>query len=486
LPSLPGWADRAITALLTLALFLTLMVAVGQGFLQRLFGRDLVLALDIVYVRALFKMLYDAEPVAVWVLVLVAVGLGLVLAVAGPWAAVRQLRRFVAPRSRRRRLAFAAGSLAYLAVGGALAGVHPPVAAEVADQLALVWNRRAPLAATARALEAEAAPRRALALPASASALPPHIFLFVVESYGHALFGPDPAYADFPAFLRQQANALARNGYAVRSTFLRSPVFGGGSWMADASLLCGVTVDNQKRFISLFESEVRCLPKWLDAAGYRTVLAAPSTEVHEERFARTYAFDASYFKNDFGYAGPRIGWSFIPDQWVLDFVDRREVQPHRNDRLFVTEVLTSSHTPWSAVPPVVDWAALGDGAIYDRLAPARFDNRLLGGRDYAGGYRASIEYSLSVIAAWLERLPADDRSLVIVLGDHQPQQPVASRWKDDRWVPVHVLGRDPAVVDRFVRFGFGPGILPAAPRGTPATHADLMGELLSALGAVPR
>ena len=95
----------------------------------------------------------------------------------------------------------------------------------------------------------------------------------------------------------------------------------------------------------------------------------------------------------------------------------------------------------------------------------------------------SVEYSLATIASYLERLPPDERALVIVLGDHQPQQPIASRWKDDRYVPIHVLARDPRLLERFARFGFTPGILPPPPAGAPAGHAQLMAELLSALGA---
>jgi hypothetical protein len=485
IPSLPRWADRGITAALTALVFATLVVACGQGFLQREFGRELILVLDISYVQALFTMLHNAESFALYTLLMIAVVAGLIFAIAGPHFGIEHLRRFVHGRPRR-QLGLVAGALGYLAVGGVTTGVHRPVTAEVASQLSLMWNLKDPLQATAHRLEEEAAPNRSLALPtdpAARATLPPRIYVFVVESYGHAVFSNHPAYRRFPAFLDEQAAALARAGYAIRSKFLRAPVFGGGSWMSDATLLCGVPVSNQKRFVSLFDSSVRCLPKYLADAGYRTILAAPSTEQHEDRFKRTYGFDAFYFKYDFHYAGPRFGWSFMPDQFVIDFIHQHEVEPHRAEPLFVTMVLTTSHVPWSAVPPLLPWGTLGDGSLYDHVPVTRFNNRLLSGRDYEAGYVTSIQYSLATIASYLERLPPDDRSLVLVLGDHQPQQPIASRWKDDRWVPIHVLGRDAATVDRFARFGYAPGITPPVPTSPPEGNEHIMGELLTACGA---
>jgi hypothetical protein len=485
IPSPPAWARRAVTVVLTLLAVLTIVISFGQGFLRREFARDLVLALDLTYVAALLKMLYDAESLVRFVLYMLLLAGGLALVVAGPYLGIRHLYRFASVR-RRRSLALAVGALAYLAVGRATAGVHPPVSAEVLSQLSLVWNLKDPLAETARHLEAESAPTRALSLPegpAAKAARPPRIYLFVVESYGQVLLAGAPVYERFPGFLRAQGAALEHAGYHARSKYLRAPVFGGGSWMADASLFCGVEIGNQKRYSSLFQSDVRCLPKVLEAAGYRTVWAAPSTTQPDDRFVRTYAFDQSYFQRDFGYAGPRFGWSFMPDQLVIDFVHRHEVLTHPDQPLFLAEVLTTSHVPWNLVPPLVDWDQIGDGAMYRDVQSKSFDNRLVSGSEYEAGYLASIEYSLETIASYLSRLPADDRSLVVVLGDHQPRQPVGQRTQDLWWVPIHVLSRDPNLVERFAPLGYQPGMLPVAPPGEPAGHEHLMGELLTATGA---
>lgn len=104
---------------------------------------------------------------------------------------------------------------------------------------------------------------------------------------------------------------------------------------------------------------------------------------------------------------------------------------------------------------------------------------------YKPAYRQSIDYALLTIESYLQRLPADDRSLIIVLGDHQPRRPVASMKKSPWWVPIHVLSRDPGAVDRFGRVGYLPGIIPGrpGPRQAVVPMERFVSELFTAYGA---
>ena len=482
----PSWRvlDRAIALALALALPFLLVVALGQGLLKREFGQDLYLVVDVRYVSSLVKLLFDNEPLArflLWMLL----GAGVVaLAVALPYRGLWRVRRHLAAVPSR-RAALVAATLVYFAVTAAFAGVRRPVAVEAASQLGAALRWQDALAETARRLEREAASNRAPAAGAGvAAARPLHIYLFVVESYGAALFsGRSGLPARFAAFVAGQQAALARAGYHARSTYLSSPVFGSGSWMPDATLLCGVRIDNQKRFAALFESDVRCLPKLFRDAGYRTVLAAANTVEHEPRFARTWAFDAAYFRDDLGYAGPRFGWSLAPDQFVIARMHEREVERAAGEPLFVEMVLTSSHVPWSVVPPPVAWAPMGDGRVFDEQPPTRFENFLLSGEAYEAGYLTSIEYSLGTIAGYLERLPAGDRSLAIIVGDHQPRAPIADRFADSWAVPLHVVSRDPRILDGFAALGVADGLAPARAADDAPGLERLMPALARVAGA---
>ncbi len=481
------WAERTLVIALTVVAFAYFLVGLGQGFALREFGYDVVLRLHIAYVPELFRMMYNAEPLGWFVLYMVLLALGIAAIVAAIYLSLRHLVRY--PRGdRRRQVGLAAGVVVATALGAALAGMNGPVTGEAYTQLDLALNLGRRIDATARGLEIEAAPLRNASPFARRGAARPTILLFVVESYGMVLFS-DEDFADFPGWLGGQGEALTRAGYHVASKQMTSPVFGGSSWLAGTSLLCGVRISNQKRFKGLMASGVRCLPEFMKEAGYRTVAAAGNLKFHDPDYEGTLPFEQYYIRDDFGYRGPRMGWSFVPDQYVIDFVHRREIQPRlaagaaAEQPLLVTYFLTTSHHPWSVVPPIVpDWSKIGDGSIYDDLEAKEFKgNQFVGGSSYKEAYQATVQYAIQNIAAYLERLPADDRSVVIILGDHQPRRPVA-RIKDDPWtVPIHVVSRDPAAIDRFARVGFRPGIAPAAEQ-QPSGLEDFLAELFAAHG----
>lgn len=481
------WAERTLLVALTVITFAYFLVGLGQGFALREFGYDVVLRLHIAYVPELFRMMYDAEPIGWFVLYMALLALGIAAIVAAIYLALRHLVRY--PRGeRRRQIGLAAGVVAATALGAAVAGVNGPVSAAAYTQLDLALNLGERVDATARGLEIEAAPLRNASPFGRPGAERPTILLFVVESYGMALFA-DRDFADFPGWLGEQGEALTRAGYRVASKQMTAPVFGGSSWLAGTSLMCGVRIDNQKRFKGLMSSGVRCLPGFMKEAGYRTVVAAGNIKFHDPDYERTLPFERYYIREDFGYRGPRMGWSFVPDQYVIDFVHRREIAPRlaggaaARQPLLVSYFLTTSHHPWSVVPPIVsDWSKIGDGSIYDGLEAREFrGNQFVGGSAYKEAYEATVKYAIQNIVSYLERLPADDDSVVILLGDHQPRRPVA-RIKRDPWtVPIHVVSRNPAALDRFARVGFRPGIAPGA-EAKPSGLEEFLGELFTAYG----
>jgi len=81
------------------------------------------------------------------------------------------------------------------------------------------------------------------------------VVLTFVESYGRSAV-EDPRYAPVIDPLLDAGTArLAAAGYGARSGWLTSPVAGGGSWMAHATLHSGVKIDNQNRYRSLVTSD---------------------------------------------------------------------------------------------------------------------------------------------------------------------------------------------------------------------------------------
>jgi hypothetical protein len=304
------------------------------------------------------------------------------------------------------------------------------------------------------------------------------VYLVFIESYGtvglddpgyrHVL---DPALADF-------AHTVEGAGYTLLSSRLVSPVFGGGSWLAHGTLASGIKLDQLTNELLLNGSRLT-LPRYLAAAGYRTVEVMPGIKKPDPE-ATFWGFDKHYFDADLGYAGPPFGWFNIPDQFTLKQFAAHELTPGHAP-LFAQIVLVSSHTPFAPVPPYLDdWSDVGaynnePDDVWARVyAPPDWNN-------LDQPYLDSIAYDLKTLSAWLKGLDHD--ALVIILGDHQP--PEITRVAGQPWtVPVYVLSRDADLVQPFAALGYVAGDTPP-PRDNPEGMEKFLGEFLSAFSVAP-
>jgi hypothetical protein len=89
------------------------------------------------------------------------------------------------------------------------------------------------------------------------------------------------------------------------------------------------------------------------------------------------------------------------------------------------------------------------------------------------GYARSLAYSIEAMAGFAANL-LDDHTLLIVPGDHQAAPWVTGAEGAD--VPVHVIARDPDLVQPFLDWGFQPGAIP--PSGGAAHRMDEFREWL--------
>ncbi|WP_300007242.1 sulfatase-like hydrolase/transferase [Pseudonocardia sp.] len=271
-----------------------------------------------------------------------------------------------------------------------------------------------------------------------------------VESYGRDAV-TDPEFApQIGAVLDDGTQRLAVDGFAARSGYLTSPIVGGGSWLAHATFHSGLPVTNQSRYRTLMASERRSLPGMFTDVGASTAAVMPGTagpwpEGAFYRYDRIIDFDA------LDYRGPDLGWATVPDQYTLSAFQRLTAAagPQMAEIALVT-----SHAPWPFVPPLLDWAEIGDGSVYEALAPAGPRPTDLSRTEY----RRSVEYSLSALISYVETYGDDDLVLVL-LGDHQPL-PVITGEGAGRDVPISIVTRDPAVLDRIAGWDWDEGLRP--------------------------
>ena len=299
------------------------------------------------------------------------------------------------------------------------------------------------------------------------------VYLVFVESYGTVALD-DPAYRRVLApALADFATAVKNAGYTLLSSRLVSPVFGGGSWLAHGTLASGLKLDPLLNELVL-NGNRKSLPRYLAAAGYRTVEVMPGIKKPDPD-AAFWGFDRHYFAADLGYAGPGFGWFDIPDQFTLRQFSARELTPGHKP-LFAQIVLVSSHTPFAPVPPyLADWRDAGRF----KTVPMADWPRIYAPPDWSDldrPYLDSIVYDLKTLGAWLAGLDRD--ALVIILGDHQP--PEVTRVAGQPWtVPIYVLSRDADLVQPFAALGYRAGDTPP-PRDNPAGMEKFLGEFLAA------
>ncbi len=298
------------------------------------------------------------------------------------------------------------------------------------------------------------------------------IYKFIVESYGITIFEREEIRTELFSVIERFERRIVDDGFYSVSNFIEAPIFGGQSWLAEATFLTGNEIDRQSRYERLLGEDPDTITRFLrDRAGYYSLAVKPGTINGPWPEGReVFGFDEvmSAFEGDFGYDGPWFSFVPIPDQFAIWKAHRRIEELRADDGaaadrpLYLHYQLVSSHTPFNRIPQVIDtWEDLGDGSVYFDTETQYFDNDYLSGTEYVEGYIASIEYVLEVIAEYLIRhLDDDDESIVIIYGDHQPGSVVTGRDASNS-VPLHIVSRDDELLEAWrADYGFVDGMFP--------------------------
>ncbi len=392
--------------------------------------------------------------------VVVGVGLALALCV---WAAMR-LRRAAhgAPRAWSRAVVGLSLVWSVAAVDGAqVSGL--PVASMPATSLVRAQVHEIRVELHDRAVFDQALAHDSYALTPSQDLLTrlrgKDVLLVFVESYGRVAVENSWFAPMVQQTLASSTADLGSMGFSARSGWLRSPTFGGISWLAHSTLQTGLWIDSQQRYDQVLGGSRLTLTRAFGNAGWRTVSDIPSDDGPWEQGHRFYGFDRMYDSTDVGYHGPRFSYARIPDQYTFRAFAQRELD-RRHRRPVMGEIdLVSSHTPWTPLPHVVPWSQLGDGSVYDGMHASHTSFfQLIGGPDQQRDYAKSIQYSLRSLVSFVRH--AHDKKLVmVVLGDHQPNSNVSGTGVSHD-VPVSLIAHDPKVLDRITSWGWTPGLQP--------------------------
>lgn len=309
------------------------------------------------------------------------------------------------------------------------------------------------------------------------------VLVVFVESYGRVVLdNPDFARHVRPVLEKGSAD-LAADGLFVRSSYLTSPTVGGLSWLAHGTVLSGLWIDSQVRYDSLMMSERPSLNRLFGRAGWRTVAVMPAiTRAWPE--GQYFGYDQIYGAQDLGYQGLPFNWVTMPDQYVLSAFEARERQGGPRAPVMAEIALISSHAPWTPIPQLIAWDAVGDGSVFNEQASAGATPEEVW-RDTARirvQYRRSIEYAIANLVSYALAY-GDENLVMLIIGDHQPA-PLVTGDTANRDVPVHLIARDPAVIAAIADWQWSDGLLPDA--DAPVWRMDVIRDRFIASFSIPQ
>jgi len=458
-------SKRALVALASFIIILSTIIALADLGFRVSLSRPLNLSLDLYLIGTIQQLAVANAGLLRTTVAAVALLLSLTI---GPLLVARLLvPGGPGEGSPARRLAPKFGLLMVLTpVFVALLGAATPMAhAGVETPLAMLLHQQSELFRATRA-EREAFRAELAGTPDSYAEVPgllrklegTDVLLTFIESYGMAaLEDPEFAATILPR-LDELASRMAGVGLHLATGALTSPTVGGQSWYAHGTVMSGIWIENQLRYDLLMASERETLVDDFRRAGYRTAALMPAITMSWPEGVRL-GYDRTYTLPNIPYAGPPLYWVTMPDQFTWSFLERSIRDATADRPLFVETAMVSSHAPWIPILPILDWDSIGDGSVFapfrqEGHPPAELwtDIDVLR-RDYA----RSLEYSIQAMTGFAARL-VDDGALLIVMGDHQAAPWVTGAVGGD--VPVHVIARDPALLEPFLAWGFRSGPLP--------------------------
>ncbi|MFO6451170.1 MULTISPECIES: CDP-alcohol phosphatidyltransferase family protein [unclassified Aeromicrobium] len=306
------------------------------------------------------------------------------------------------------------------------------------------------------------------------------VLLVFVESYGRVAVEGTTYATGITEVLDDGSAALDAAGYRSRSAFLTSPTFGGGSWLAHASVQSGLWVDSQRRYRQLLRTDRLTLTRLFGRAGWHTVLDVPANTADWPEGRDFYRFQRLLDSRTVGYRGPRFGYSRVPDQYTLEHFRRAVLTSGARKPVMAEIDLTSSHHPWTPLPSLIAWDRIGDGSVYDTMRQSSPSPVLRDQPAVSARYGESIEYTWRTLVSFLTTY-RDPNLVLVVLGDHQPHASVSGD-SPGHDVPISVIASDPAVLERIDGWRWTPGLRPAP--DAPVWRMDAFRDrFLTAFGA---
>ncbi|MGD8942583.1 MAG: hypothetical protein PVJ37_04930, partial [Desulfobacterales bacterium] len=243
--------NRILLLMLTLVVVFMRLFRSADELVPMYFFRPFNFYIDAQFLPVLIRLLYKTMPLKTFFLYST-VGILLMAAItAGTWLSIKAIQQTLTQR--RRVLAVVTAIVAALAIPllfnsagriRALPVFHPGFSHRIAQEIDFILHARGYRSQNMLAIQQTAAELDQT--PSSLDRLGgADVYIIFIESYGQTVFD-DQRHLPLilPAMTRLEQE-FADRGFAVRSGFLKSPAFGGSSWLAHATIASGVYLSDQ-------------------------------------------------------------------------------------------------------------------------------------------------------------------------------------------------------------------------------------------------
>ena len=282
------------------------------------------------------------------------------------------------------------------------------------------------------------------------------VIILFIESYGRTFIDSEQFADKADARLKSVESEILDAGLSVKSAWIDSPIRGGRSWLAHATLSSGLPLTDHARFDRLITSDRKSLPVLFSEAGWETSVLLPVVKGIKWVEGEWYNVDRFYDRDALEYQGEDFGYVTMPDQYTLTAFENK-VRTTAVRPLMAHIGLLDSHAPWGPLPIHQPWDNVNDGSIFDgtqrhgeryswaKPAPVRI------------AYGKSLDQTLKLVGEYLARY-ADD-GFFIVVGDHQPAS-VIDGWAPSSEVPMHIISANSDLLQRLPALNFNDGMRP--------------------------
>ncbi len=278
------------------------------------------------------------------------------------------------------------------------------------------------------------------------------VWFFIIESYGQCLLSDPELAIQFRPLMKAVEKKFEGEKFVSFSTISHSTVFGGGSWLAGATLLLGTPIEDQTTYDFYVRNrhKLYSLVDIFKANSYYTASLEPLTMSTKAPADHLYSFHQTIRQKNLDYHGIPYAWA-PPDQYALGKLWENHLVA-KKDPLFIQVRLTSTHSPWLLPPLAKDWHSLQEKQVITKeysLAP------MLKGLTRKSQFAATVVYEWEVLTDFIEH-HLHRPTLVFFIGDHQP---TVSHEVNFRTI-VHAMSNEPRLIHRLSALGWDKGMLP--------------------------